>query len=155
MTYPSSRITIVAATVASQELIRACQQLVPQLGRNHQIPTLQELTHILSEGASTLFVGRHEDFGDEIVGMATLVLYRVPTGLRGYIEDVIVDEKARGRGIGEALMRACLDKADQAGCPQVMLTCNPSRAAANRLYLRMGFVLRKTNVYRYLLKRAA
>lgn len=155
MTFPPSRITILAATEASQELVRACQRLIPQLGRNHRVPTLQELTHMLSEGASTLFVGYHEGFGDEIVGMATLVLYRVPTGLRGYIEDVIVNEKVRGRGMGEALMRACLDKAAQAGCPQVMLTCNPARAAANRLYLRMGFVLRKTNVYRYLLKKAA
>ena len=110
---------------------------------------------MLSEGSSTFFVGRHEDFGDEIVGLATLVIYRVPTGLRGYIEDVIVDEKARCRGLGEALMRACLDKAAQASCPQVMLTCNPTRKAANRLYLRMGFILRKTNVYRYHLKRIA
>ena len=81
--------------------------------------------------------------------MATLVLYRVPTGMRGIIEDVMVNESVRGRRIGEALMHACLERAQQAGCPQVMLTSNPSRVAANRLYQRMGFELRNTNVYRY------
>lgn len=77
------------------------------------------------------------------------MLYRVPTGMRAYIEDVVVDERARGRRIGEALTRACLERAKQAGASQVMLTSNPGRDAANRLYQRMGFELRKTNVYRY------
>ena len=155
MPFPSSCITVVPAIEANQELVNACQRLVPQLSRNHRAPTQQELTRMLSEGASTLFVGRHEDFGEEVVGLATLVLYRVPTGLRGYIEDVIVDEKVRGRGMGEALVRACLNRAAKVGCPQVMLTANPARKAANRLYIRLGFELRKTNVYRYILNRTA
>jgi ribosomal protein S18 acetylase RimI-like enzyme len=69
--------------------------------------------------------------------------------MRGYIEDVVVDEKWRGHGIGEALTQACLGFAQQAGCPQVMLTCNPGRTAANRLYQRMGFEPRTTNLYRF------
>jgi ribosomal protein S18 acetylase RimI-like enzyme len=104
---------------------------------------------LLASPASNLFIARHEDSGDEIIGLATLVLYRVPTGMRGYIEDVVVDEKRRGMRIGEALSQACLDYAEQAGAPQVMLTSNPGRQAAIRLYQRMGFELRKTNVFRY------
>jgi ribosomal protein S18 acetylase RimI-like enzyme len=107
---------------------------------------------MLASPASNLFVARCENFGDEIIGLATLVLYRVPTGVRGYIEDTVVDEKRRGMRIGEALSQACLDYAEQAGAPQVMLTSNPGRQAANRLYQRMGFDLRKTNVYRYSFK---
>lgn len=148
-----SQIKITPISEVTDDLIEACQRLVPQLTANKSAPTQEQLTRLLSDSSSTLFVGRHADFSDEIIGLATLVLYRVPTGLRGYIEDVIVDVKARHRGVGEALTRACLDKAEEAGCPQVMLTSNPGRQAANRLYERMGFELRKTNVYRYNLKK--
>jgi ribosomal protein S18 acetylase RimI-like enzyme len=104
---------------------------------------------LLASPSSFLYLARHRDFGDEIIGLATLAIYPVPTGVRGFIEDVVVDERARGKRVGEALMRACLDHAERAGAPQVMLTSNPGRTAANRLYQRMGFELRKTNVYRY------
>jgi ribosomal protein S18 acetylase RimI-like enzyme len=140
---------IVQATEVTQRLFEACQRLVPQLTHNNPPPTWAQLELMLSGGASMLLLAIDEaSSDDEIIGLATLVIYRVPTGLRGYIEDVVVDEKQRGRGIGESLTRACLDQAQQAGCPQVMLTCNPSRQAANRLYQRMGFELRKTNVWR-------
>jgi len=133
----------------SEELFTACQRLVPQLTHNNPPPTREQLAQMLASPASFLFQATHPDFGDEIIGMGTLVLYYVPTGLRGYIEDIVVDEKVRGQRIGQALMQACLDTAEKAGAPQVMLTSNPSREATNRIYLRMGFELRKTNVYRY------
>ncbi len=148
--YP--RITITQVSEVTEELYQACHRLVPQISSTHPLPTRHDLELMLLGRASSLFIARHEDFGDEIIGMATLVVYRVPTGLRGYIEDVVVDEKARRRGVGEALTRICLDQAKEAGCTQVMLTSNPSRIAANQLYQRMGFKLRKTNVYRYSLK---
>ena len=141
---------VVQATEATQKLVDACQRLIPQLTHNNPPPTWAQLELMLSGDASVLFLALDEaSGGDEIVGLATLVIYRVPTGLRGYIEDIVVDGMQRGRGIGEALTRACLDRAQQAGCPQVMLTCNPARQAANQLYQHMGFELRKTNVYRY------
>jgi ribosomal protein S18 acetylase RimI-like enzyme len=146
----SLSIKIIQATEVSEALFRACQRLVPQLTRNNPPPTRPQLKLLVSGGTSSLFLAvQQQDGVDKIVGLATLILYRVPTGLRGYIEDVVVDEKLRGYGIGEALTLACLEKAKQAGSPQVMLTCNPARKAANRLYQRMGFELRKTNVYRY------
>jgi ribosomal protein S18 acetylase RimI-like enzyme len=150
MTDNSPWCKIVQATEVTQGLFEACQRLVPQLTQNKPPPSWAQLEQLLSSGTSLLFVAMDEASGvDEIVGFATLVIYRVPTGLRGYIEDVVVDEKQRGRRIGEALTRACLDRAQQSGCPQVMLTCNPARQAANQLYQRIGFELRKTNVYRY------
>lgn len=145
----SSHLTITQATEMTEELYQACQRLVPQLTSNNPPPTRQELALMLSSGSSALYLAYHGDFADEIIGLASLVLYRVPTGMRAYIEDVVVDERARGRRIGEALTRACLERAKQAGASQVMLTSNPGRDAANRLYQRMGFELRKTNVYRY------
>jgi ribosomal protein S18 acetylase RimI-like enzyme len=78
-------------------------------------------------------------------------MFRIPTGVRAWIEDVVVDETARGHGVGEALNRAALDRAREVGAITVELTSRPSREAANRLYLRMGFVTRDTNVYRYTL----
>ena len=145
-------LTITQVTELTDELYQACQHLVPQLTNNNPPPGREALAELIYSDSSTLFYAKHPDFGPVILGIATLVLYRVPTGLRAYIEDVVVDEQARGRRIGEALTRVCLERAHQAGATQVMLTSNPNRLAANRLYQRMGFELRKTNVYRYNLK---
>jgi ribosomal protein S18 acetylase RimI-like enzyme len=87
----------------------------------------------------------------EVVGSLTLAFYRIPTGLKAWIEDVVVDDTARGRGLGEALNRAALDEARRRGAKDVSLTSRPSREAANRLYRRIGFEPRETNVYRYTL----
>jgi ribosomal protein S18 acetylase RimI-like enzyme len=142
--------TIFQVNELTEQVYQACQRLVPQLTNNNLPPTREELASMQTMGSSILFLAQVPDFeGEQTIGMATLVLYRVPTGMRGIIEDVVVDESVRGRRIGEALMYACLERAQQAGCPQVMLTSNPSRVAANRLYQRMGFELRNTNVYRY------
>jgi ribosomal protein S18 acetylase RimI-like enzyme len=84
-----------------------------------------------------------------IVGMATLVTFRIPTGLRAWIEDVVVDSATRGGGTGSALTRAMIDRARELGCVTVDLTSRPAREAANRLYQRLGFVARDSNVYRY------
>ena len=97
-------------------------------------------------GGSTVFVARVDG---RIVGSLTLVLYRIPTGLKAWIEDVVVDETARGHGVGEALSLAALDEARQHGAKSVSLTSRPSREVANRLYQRIGFAPRDTNVYRY------
>ncbi len=86
--------------------------------------------------------------GDAIVGALTLVVFRLPTGVRAWIEDVVVDDSARGRGVGEALSRFALDLARSKAAKTVDLTSRPSRQAANRLYQRIGFVARTTNVYR-------
>lgn len=145
-------LTVERATQVSEALFDACQRLVPQLTSSNPPPTRQAVELLVTSPCSHLFTARHTDFGEEIIGLATLLLYRVPTGLRAYIEDVIVDGKARGRRIGEALTWACLEAARQAGAPYVGLTSNPGRVAANRLYQKMGFIRRETNVYKYTFK---
>jgi ribosomal protein S18 acetylase RimI-like enzyme len=76
-----------------------------------------------------------------------LLVYRIPSGLKARIDDVVVDAAARGRGVGEELTRAAMRRADEAGARIVELSSNPSREAANRLYPRLGFERRETNVY--------
>ena len=127
----------------SEALTDAVGRLVPQLSRTSRAPTHAELGEIAA--TQTLLVERD---GDAVNGALTLVLYRIPTGLRARIEDVVVDESARGRGVGEALTREAIRLAREAGARHVELTSHPSREAANRLYRRLGFELRETNAYR-------
>ncbi len=142
-------IHIQRADRADDELLAALLRLVPQLTANNPPPTRADLDALLASDASTLLVARYPGADGPIVGALTLVIYRVPTGVRARIEDVIVDEGARGRGIGEALVREGLRLARQAGADGVALTSNPRRVAANRLYQKMGFSRWETNVYFY------
>jgi ribosomal protein S18 acetylase RimI-like enzyme len=137
------RIDIV--TQADEELHEAFQRLVPQLTDNNPPPSLDDLAAIVRDAASTLMVARNEN--DQVVGALTLSLYRVPTGVRSVIEDVIVDISARGQGIGDALMMRAVELAREQGAGNISLTSNPMRMAANKLYLRAGFTKRETNVY--------
>ena len=138
-------VQIEIASEATDELRGALAHLLPQLSSSSP-PTLDELRLITANPESVLFVARLEG---RIVGSLTLIFYRIPTGLKAWIEDVVVDETARGHGIGELLNRAALDEARRRGAKAVSLTSRPSREAANRLYQRIGFESRPTNVYRY------
>jgi len=138
------------ATTLTPAIVEAVERLVPQLSSSSPPPTVEQLGEVVSSPATDLFVAIDDD--GEIVGMSTLAVFRIPTGLRAWIEDVVVDGAARGRGVGEALTRAILDRARELGCRTVDLTSRPSREAANRLYQRLGFERRETNVYRYTLE---
>jgi ribosomal protein S18 acetylase RimI-like enzyme len=133
--------------VVTDELLVAFARLVPQLSSSNPPPGRAALEEIVGSPATVLLVARDDD--DLILGSLTLVLFRIPTGLRAWIEDVVVDEEARGQGVGEALNRHALAVAKAAGATTVDLTSRPSREAANRLYQRLGFVERATNVYRH------
>ncbi len=132
-------------TQADDELYDAFQHLIPQLTDNNPPPSLDNLAALLQDTASTLIVARHDN--GKIVGALTLAVYRVPTGIRSVIEDVIVDVSVRGEGIGEALMRRAIELAREKGANNISLTSNPMRKAANKLYLRVGFTKRETNAY--------
>jgi ribosomal protein S18 acetylase RimI-like enzyme len=132
-------------TQADKELYDAFQRLVPQLTNNNPPPSFDHLADLVRDSSSTLLVAR-EDNG-KIVGALTLAIYRVPTGIRSIIEDVIVDNSVRGKGIGEALMKYAINLAREKGAQNISLTSNPMREAANRLYLRVGFKKRETNAY--------
>ena len=140
---------IVEATEVGPELVAGIGRILPQLSSSNPPPSAEELAAIVASPATTLFVARDDD--GRIVGSLTLALFRIPTGLRAWIEDVVVDESARGNGVGAALNEAALDHATQVGARTVDLTSRPSREAANRLYRRLGFEPRETNVYRYTL----
>ncbi len=145
----AKKLQIEILTEVTDEVVAAFRRLIPQLSSSAPAPSKDELAEIVNSPATILFVARTPGQGNSIVGALTLVLYRVPTGVHAYIEDVVVDTNARGQGIGEALTRAALARAAQAGAESVDLTSRPSREAANRLYQRIGFVQRETNVYRY------
>lgn len=133
------------ATEVTAELREAMDRLVPQLSKSNPPPTDAALQEMIDSDASILFMARDEA---GILGTLTLILFRIPTGIRAWIEDVIVDEAARGKGVGRILNEAAIDHAFARGAITVDLTSRPSREAANRLYQRIGFVPRDTNVYR-------
>ncbi|HEV3228285.1 MAG TPA: GNAT family N-acetyltransferase [Solirubrobacteraceae bacterium] len=135
------------AKAGSSELTAAMGRLVGQLSSSAPAPTEQQIDAIVNSPSTRLFLARGDD--GNIVGTLTLALFRLPTGLRAWIEDVVVDESMRGRGAGEALTREALRVAGDAGARTVDLTSRPEREAANRLYMRVGFKRRGTSVYRY------
>lgn len=141
---PDVEIEIVSEV--TPDLVAAFDRLIPQLSSSNSPPTMEELGEIVHSEASRVFVAR---VGGVIVGTLTLVVFRIPTGVRAWIEDVVVDSSARGAGVGERLNRAAVDEANRLGARTVDLTSRPNREAANRLYRRLGFVERATNVYRY------
>jgi ribosomal protein S18 acetylase RimI-like enzyme len=134
------------ATSLTPAIVDAVEMLVPQLSRSNPPPSEVELGEVVASPATDLFIALSDD--GTIVGMSTLAVFRIPTGLRAWIEDVVVDEAAGRRGIGTALTQAMLDRARERGCITVDLTSRPSREAANNLYLKAGFTPRDTNVYR-------
>lgn len=138
------------AVVADPELLAAVKLLVPQLSRTAAPPNGANLEDLVDAPNNALFVAR--DASGRIIGMLTLIHFRLPTGVRAWIEDVVVDESARGQGAGAALVAAGLERAREAGARSVDLTSRPAREDAHRLYERLGFVVRDTSVYRYSLE---
>lgn len=138
---------ITPVNTVTVEIADAFQRLLPQLTTNHPPPTYADLEALVAFAGSTLVVARESESAP-IIGAATLSLLRTPTGLHARLEDVIVDEAARGQGVGEALTREIVRLAKEAGADFIALTSNPKREAANRLYQRVGFTKWETNVYR-------
>ena len=144
----AAEIEVQECLAVSDDLLEAMDRLIPQLSSSNPPPDRAQLSEIVASPATVLFVARHRG---RIVGALTLVTFRIPTGVRTRIEDVVVDETVRGRRVGEMLSEAALDRARQLGARSTDLTSRPSREAANRLYVRMGFQQRESNVYRYTL----
>ncbi len=149
MSAPRGAVEVAAVRAATAELVEAFARLLPQLSSSARPLTLEDLDHIVSAPCNTLLVARDPAAGDRIVGTLTLVTFRIPTALRAWIEDVVVDADARGRGVGEALTLAAVRLAQQRGARTIDLTSRQSRIAAHRLYEKAGFHIRDTSVYRY------
>lgn len=132
-------------TQINENVTRAFSKLVPQLTGRKEYPSLEELERVIRSENTHLFVATE---GDEVMGTLTLVFYQIPSGLKAWIEDVIVNESFRGKGVATALLCHALHIARDKGARKVDLTSAPSRGAANRLYQKLGFEQRETNVYR-------
>jgi ribosomal protein S18 acetylase RimI-like enzyme len=144
----SGAAVVVEVHAVDDELIEAFDRLIPQLSSSSPPPSRDHLTAMVDSEDTVLFVARVDG---RILGSLTLAFYRIPTGTKAWIEDVVVDADARGHGVGELLNRAALHEAGARGAKNVSLTSRPTREAANRLYRRLGFEPYDTNVYRYTL----
>ena len=149
-------MTVELITAATPELHEAMGRLLPQLSRSAAPMSEADVERFLSQSSVHLFVFRAEmadaDGNNPILGMLSLATFEIPTGVRAWVEDVVVDEAARGQGAGLALVEAAIEHAKTVGARTVDLTSRPTREAANRLYQRAGFQLRETNVYRVTLE---
>ncbi len=150
-------MTVELITAATPELHEAMGRLLPQLSRSAAPMSEADVERFLSQSSVHLFVFRAEtadaDGNNPILGMLSLATFEIPTGVRAWVEDVVVDEAARGQGAGLALVKAAIEHAKTVGARTVDLTSRPTREAANRLYQRAGFQLRETNVYRVTLEK--
>lgn len=142
-------VEIERVTEVTDELVEAFALLIPQLSKSNPPPSAEMLQRMVDSDASMILIARDPADNNRIVGSMTLVTFTIPTGIRSWIEDVVVDDAARGRGVGDKLNRVALDFARAFGATTVDLTSRPSREAANRLYQRIGFEQRETNIYRY------
>lgn len=156
MTPPSAPVRLPAVVTIAElrtpddvtvEVVDAINHLLPQLSSSAPPLTTEDLTSLVTSEAAHLLVARADN--GSIVGSMTLVVFRIPTGWRAWIEDVVVDSEARGLGVGEALNRRAIELAYGLGAKTIDLTSRPSREAANRLYRKLGFKERETNIYRH------
>jgi ribosomal protein S18 acetylase RimI-like enzyme len=145
----SDSIAIETATAVNDELMEAVTRLIPELSSSAAVPSVDQVRELVASPCTTLLLARDRSQAGRIVGSLTLAVFRIPTGVRAWVEDVVVESAARGKGVGEALSRAALDLAAARGARTVELTSRPSREVANRLYRRLGFQIRETNVYRH------
>ena len=140
-------------THADDELVAAFARLLPQLNPSSPLPTRDDLAVMLAGPSTYLLMARAPDLDPELVGTATLTLFRTPVGLQGRINTVVVDAAARGRGIGEALTREAVQICRDAGVRRITLSSRLDRAAAHRMYLRCGFEVTGSQQFHMMLAR--
>jgi ribosomal protein S18 acetylase RimI-like enzyme len=143
------RVQVEIVHDVSEELVAGLNHLLPQLSTNALPLTTSGVEELVASTSTTVFIARDEG---RIVGTLTLVVFPIPTGRRAWIEDVVVDEAARGGGVAEALTNAAIEESRRQEVRTIDLTTRPSREAANRLYARLGFERRETNVYRFVVE---
>jgi ribosomal protein S18 acetylase RimI-like enzyme len=142
-------VRVEIANEVTDELVAGLNHLLPQLSTSATSLTNADVEALVASPATIVFIARDEG---RIVGSLTLVVFPIPTGLRAWIEDVVVDGSARGQGVGEALTTAAIEESRRRHVRSIDLTTRPTREAANRLYARLGFELRETNVYRFVVE---
>lgn len=141
-------VHVETATEATPEIQDALARLLPQLNPQLPTPAMDRLCALIADPAVTLLLAMD---GKEIVGTTTLIVYTTPFWIKARLDEVVVDGSARGKGVGAALVEAALEIARERGAQVAELQSGVQREAANRLYPRMGFQRRETNVYRIVL----
>jgi ribosomal protein S18 acetylase RimI-like enzyme len=149
MATAGSTVEVQIVDAATADVVEAFARLLPQLSSSAAPLTRESLAEIIAAPCNTVLLARDPSAGGRIVGTLTLVTFRIPTAMRAWIEDVVVDAEARGRGAGEALTLAAVELARRRGAKTVDLTSRQSRKAAHRLYEKSGFHIRDTSVYRF------
>jgi ribosomal protein S18 acetylase RimI-like enzyme len=140
-------INISELTEASSSVLQSINELLPQLSSSAQVISMDRLSELVESDNTIIFLGT--DDNDQILGMLSLIVMKIPTGNKAWIEDVVVDQTARGKGMGKALMNHALERAKKLAVKSVDLTSRPSRETANMLYQSLGYQIRETNVYRH------
>ncbi|HAY75537.1 MAG: GNAT family N-acetyltransferase [Verrucomicrobiota bacterium] len=138
-------VEIIEISEASNEILSQVNGLLPQLSKSASPLSLESLDILAKSESTNLFVAKE---GKKVWGMLSLVLFPIPTGTKAWVEDVVVDSSARGKGIGKALMNHALKKVREKRGKSIDLTSRPSRETANKLYQSLGYQKRETNVYR-------
>ena len=138
-------VKVYKVATVSAKLSKALERLLPQLSQLAQMPNTQQLEQLIECNSTHLFVA---ELDDEIVGMLSLVVVDIPTGRKAWIEDVVVDEAARGLHIGQSLVEKAKEVATELGSKKIYLTSNPSRKAAHALYEKTGFERYDTTLFR-------
>ena len=138
-------VEIIEISEASNEILSQVNGLLPQLSKSASPLSLESLDILTKSESTNLFVAKE---GKKVWGMLSLVLFPIPTGTKAWVEDVVVDSSARGKGIGKALMNHALKKVREKRGKSIDLTSRPSRETANKLYQSLGYQKRETNVYR-------
>lgn len=131
---------------ADEAVLTSVNRLLPQLSKSAKLIDIKQLNRLTESECTRLYFAKE---GTEVLGMLSLVIFPIPTGFKAWIEDVVVDERARGKGVGKALMKKALAEAENLGTKSIDLTSRPSRETANKLYQSIGYQERETNVYRY------
>jgi ribosomal protein S18 acetylase RimI-like enzyme len=140
-------INISELTETSSSVLQSINELLPQLSSSAQVISMDRLSELVESDNTIIFIGTDEN--GQILGMLSLIVMKIPTGNKAWIEDVVVDQSARGKGMGKALMNHALEKAKELAVKSVDLTSRPSREKANMLYQSLGYQIRETNVYRH------
>lgn len=141
-------IKIERVTKYSPEITKTVRLLAQQIDHNYKPLSHADVKEMLtSSNVCFLFFAR-DISTNQVTGMIMLLVYRIPYTRKGYIEDLIVDESFRGRGIGKALLKKAVETAKAKGAAYLDLTSRPSRVESNDLYEKFGFQKRETNVYR-------
>ena len=137
--------SIIEIKTYSQEYHEAMQRFLNQLTTSPMVLTEDMFHQLLASQNSHLFFIMKDE---QIAGMLTVGIYYSPTGGKAWIEDVVVDETFRGQGLSKLLVAHAIEFVKSQQIPLLMLTSNPKRIAANKLYQAMGFERKETNVYR-------